>query len=136
MQCSHGTPCGHIEDANREMEKEFVYKVTLSKIYGLTAGMIADLGPPDKCCPNTRYPGGPQMCLYRIERVEAWVAANKDRIEASRKSRALLAEKLTEFHMRQRDQREYRTFADEEIQELERKAQADRKRYAADDWPL
>lgn len=68
--------------------KEYVYKSTLSRVYGLTPGLIEELGAPDESCDNPHYQSGPSASLYRIERVEAWIDANKERVERARATRA------------------------------------------------
>ncbi|MCZ7547400.1 MAG: hypothetical protein M5R40_29525 [Anaerolineae bacterium] len=68
-------------------EKEFVYKTTLRKVYGLTDAMIADLSAPDALVPNPHYRDGPPAMLYRIARVEAWIEAHAAEVEAARDQR-------------------------------------------------
>ncbi len=68
--------------------KEYIYKSTLSKEYGLTPSMIRELGDPDEYVDNPYYRSGPEACLYRIDRVQAWVFANQWRLEKAKKSRA------------------------------------------------
>ena len=74
--------------------KRYVYKATLNKVYGLTPGMIAELDPPDKTCENPHYAYGPEACLYLIERVEAWIEANKERVEKARADRGRRSEAM------------------------------------------
>lgn len=80
-------------------EREFVYKSTLSREYGLTPSMIEELGPPDDYCENPYYPRTGVAYLYSVERVEAWIGANVERVEkarASREKRSATANKLRE----------------------------------------
>jgi hypothetical protein len=69
-------------------EKEYVYKSTVAKVYGLTPSMIDELGGPDEVCENPHYRNGPLASLYRVERVEAWVEQNRERVEKAKERRA------------------------------------------------
>jgi hypothetical protein len=68
-------------------EKQFVYKSTLTSTYGLTPIMVAELGEPDKVCENPHWKSGPSASLYCVDRVETWVAANKERLQRAKESR-------------------------------------------------
>jgi hypothetical protein len=96
---SRRSPCGSVdwsieklwflfrpdEDAtegdDEEDERQYVYKSTVMREYGLTPSMVEELGPPDDYCENPHYRSGPEASLYRVERVEQWVEANKERVE-------------------------------------------------------
>lgn len=69
-------------------EKLYVYQSTLSKEYGLTPSMIAELGAPDMECQNPRFRSGWPGRLYLIARVEEYVARNKGRVEEAKERRA------------------------------------------------
>ena len=90
-------------------EKPFVYKTTLSKEYGLTPSMIAELGSPDEYCKNPHYKSGPMASLYRIDRVKAFIAANVERVEAAKASRVKRSAALLAFHERRRVEERRRT---------------------------
>src|SRR5690349_1630057 len=75
------------DSAPTSREKQFVYKSTLSKGYGLTPAMIEELGEPDKLCDNPHWSSGPPASLYRVKRVEAWIEGNEERVERARASR-------------------------------------------------
>jgi hypothetical protein len=57
----------------KEAEKYF-YKTTIANTYGMTPKMIAELGDPDKLVENPHYKSGPPAGLYKVKRVEAWLA--------------------------------------------------------------
>jgi hypothetical protein len=77
---------GHTLVRNTKMRR-YVYKTTLSKVYGLTPAMIGELGRCDKTCDNPHYISGPPASLYDIDRVEAWIEKNQDRVNRVRESR-------------------------------------------------
>ncbi len=83
-------------------EKRYVYKSTLSKVYGLTPRMIYELGEPDETCDNPYYQNGAPASLYLIERVESWVEANKERVAKARESRARRSAATKEAHARRK----------------------------------
>lgn len=87
------------------MEKKFVYKATLSKVYCLTPSMIQELGEPDKYCVNLNYRSGPSASLYLIERVEAWIEAIKERVDRARASRAKRSSAMKAVHDLKRAER-------------------------------
>lgn len=70
-----------------DFQKEYVYKSTLRDVYGLTPAMIRELGDPDKLTKNPHWKSGPLASLYLIERVEAWIDANIERVEQAREKR-------------------------------------------------
>jgi hypothetical protein len=76
----------------RAPEERYVYKSTVSKVYGLPPKMIEEIGEPDKYCDNPHDPSGPPASLYRVKRVEAWIDANKERVEKAREHRAKRSE--------------------------------------------
>jgi hypothetical protein len=97
-----------------DAEPEYVYTSTVRKKYGLTPGMIDELGPPDRIVENPHYSRG-DAYLYRVERVEAWVAQNPDRLEkarAQRVNRSAAAKKAHERRqqdkLRQQDEEQRR----------------------------
>src|SRR4051812_37686671 len=63
------------------MKKLYVYRSTVSEVYGLTPSMIDELGTPDRECDNPYYKSGPPANLYLIARVEQWVEENRERVE-------------------------------------------------------
>jgi hypothetical protein len=85
--------------------REYVYKSTLRKVYGLTPRMIAECGPADKTRENPYYRNGPDASLYLIERVEAWIEANKERVEKARASRGKRSEAMKTVHDKKRAER-------------------------------
>ena len=44
------------------------------------------MGEPEKFSDNPHWSSGPPASLYSVKRVEAWVEANKERVEAARDS--------------------------------------------------
>lgn len=76
---------------------EYVYKVTLKAVYGLTDKLIRDLGEPDRTVPNPHYRSGPPASLYKVERVERWIDEHSEEVDRAREqhiarsSRALAA---------------------------------------------
>src|SRR5262249_25946007 len=72
-----------------QTEKRYVYKSTIRTEYGLTPSMIRELGPPDEYVENPHYRSAPEASLYLLERVEAWIAKNPDRLEKAKASRAV-----------------------------------------------
>ena len=77
---------------------DYITKSTVKGDYGLTDSMIKELGEPDKIKPNPHYrSAGAPMQLYLRERVEKWVAENRDRIEKVLKRRKPKAEKVEEL---------------------------------------
>lgn len=88
------------------VRQRYVYKTTLSKVYGLTPSMIEELGEPDKTCDNPHWKTGPYFAsLYLIERVEAWVEANRERVEKARTSRANRSSAMKAVHDQKRTER-------------------------------
>lgn len=85
MLVRHAT---NTEQERKRSEKLYVYKTTLSKVYGLTPRMIEELEPPDDYCVNPHYKSGPPANLFLIERVEAWIDEHEDEVEKARASRA------------------------------------------------
>lgn len=80
----------------------YVYKTTLSKVYGLTPSMIGELGKPDKLCVNRYYRSGPSASLYLLERVEAWIEDHKERVEKARSSHAARSNAMKAVHDQKR----------------------------------
>ncbi|MEI7776626.1 MAG: hypothetical protein WCK17_17845 [Verrucomicrobiota bacterium] len=78
---------GHILVRNTTMQS-YVYKSTLRKKYGLTPSMIEELGEPDKRVPNQNYRSGPRASLYKVERVEAWIEKNLERIKKNLRAKS------------------------------------------------
>jgi hypothetical protein len=87
-------------------EKEFVYKSTVMKEYGLTPKMVDELGSPDFYCENPHYRCAPEASCYAISRIEAWVAENKDRVEAAKLSRIKRSAAARAAHERKRAEEE------------------------------
>jgi hypothetical protein len=71
-----------------ERPKTHLYESTVRKEYGLTPAMIEELGEPDRFATNPHYKSGPSARLYLISRVEAWVEANRQRVEEAKEKRA------------------------------------------------
>jgi hypothetical protein len=86
-------------------EKTYVYKKTLTKTYGLTPNMIAELGEPDEYDENPHYSRGPEAKLYLVKRVETWVEANKDRVEKAKANRVRRSEAILAARERKRLER-------------------------------
>lgn len=87
-----------------EQQPEYVYTSTVRRKYGLTPKMIAELGPPDDIVENPHYRRG-DACLYRVDRVVAWVARNSDRVEKAlpqRVNRSAAAKKAHEHKQQER----------------------------------
>ncbi len=84
--------------ANTKFDKQYVYKSTLSKVYGLTPSMIEELGPPDTVIENPYYPSVREANLYLIARVEDWISENKERVEKARVSRAKRSASAKKYH--------------------------------------
>ncbi len=70
--------------SDQSEKKEFVPAAMLGTLYGLTRKMVDDLGEPDMVRPH----GGQFARLYRVERVEAWVAANLEWIDRANAAQA------------------------------------------------
>jgi hypothetical protein len=87
------------------MDRKYVYKTTLSKVYRMTPSMIEELGEPDKYCVNLNYRSGPAASLYLIERVEAWIEDNKERVDKARASRAKRSSAMKAVHDQKRAER-------------------------------
>lgn len=73
---------------NEERPKTHIYESTVRKEYGLTRKMIEELGPPDEYVVNPHYKSGPPARLYLVSRVEAFVAANPERVQEAKANRA------------------------------------------------
>lgn len=74
-------------------DKKYVYKSTLRDVYGLTAGMIAQLGEPDLRVKNPHH-RSTSAYLYLIERVERWIEEHQvevDKVKAARPTRSARA---------------------------------------------
>ncbi len=69
---------------------DLVYKTTLKTMYGLTDGMIRQLGDPDRTVPNP-HSRRQTSSLYNRQRVEEWIDAHKELIERSQASRERMA---------------------------------------------
>lgn len=88
------------------MKKKYVYKSTLSKVYALTPSMIEELGEPDELCDNPHWKSGPYYAsLYLIERVEAWIEANQERVEKAKATRAKRSAAMKVVHDKKRAER-------------------------------
>jgi hypothetical protein len=88
--------------------------------------MIQELGPPDKCCENPHWKGGPPVSLYLVGRVEAWVAANRERLEKAEAGRANRSAAMKAVHEKKRVERR-------KIEEEDRKKYQECLR-KADEW--
>lgn len=87
-------------------EKHYVYKTTLRKVYGMTPKMIEELGEADKYVTNPNWKTGPyEASLYLIERVEAWVEENQDRLVKAKASRAIRSAAMKAVHKEKQEQR-------------------------------
>jgi hypothetical protein len=84
------------------VEKQFVYESTLRRVYGLTPNMVQELYPPDLYRDNPRYTSGPLASPYRLDRVEAWVERNQERLHRARLSRARHSAAAKAAHDRKR----------------------------------
>lgn len=85
---------------------KYVYKSTLSRVYGMTPSMIRELGQPDKTCENPHWKSGPyEASLYLLERVEAWVEENQGRLETARQSRANRSAAMKAVHQKKQTER-------------------------------
>jgi hypothetical protein len=85
---------------------KYVYKSTLSQVYGMTPSMIQELGEPDKTRDNPHWKTGPfEASLYLLERVEAWVERNQERLEKARQSRARRSAAMKAVHQRRQAER-------------------------------
>jgi hypothetical protein len=103
--------------------KEYVYKSTLRSEYGLTPSMIDELGEPDEFVENSHYKSGPAASLYRIDRVEAWLAANQERVEKAGESRVRRSAAAKKRH----DEKRAKELA-------ERRREAALRREQAEEW--
>lgn len=91
------------------MEKRYVYKSTLTKVYGMTPSMIEELGEPDMTCENPNWKTGPyEASLYLIERVEAWAENNRERLEKARQSRQKRSAAMRAAHQRKQAEKQRR----------------------------
>ena len=63
--------------------RKLIYRSTIKREYGLTDAMIEELGPPDKSVVNPHYHTAAKSQLYLRERVERWVEANRERVDAA-----------------------------------------------------
>lgn len=91
------------------MEKRYVYKSTLRKVYGMTPSMIEELGEPDMTCENPNWKTGPyEASLYLIERVEAWAENNRERLEKARQSRQKRSAAMRAAHQRKQAEKQRR----------------------------
>ena len=88
-----------------QQEKKYVYKATLGKTYGLTPSMISELGAPDEYCDNPHYRSGWPASLYLVERVEAWVRDNTERLAKAKEQRARRSVSLKAAKERNRAER-------------------------------
>jgi hypothetical protein len=89
----------------RERKNLYVFKYELRTKYGLTPAMIAELGEPDELRPNPHYRSGPPANLFLIERVEAWVRNNQERVTKAKEQRAKRAEAAVVTRERKRAER-------------------------------
>lgn len=85
--------------------KEYVYKSTLRSEFGLTPSMIEELGEPDEYVENPYYSTAPMAMLYRIDRVETWLAVNRWRVEKAKESRARRSAAMKKIHEDKRAER-------------------------------
>lgn len=76
-------------------DRQYCYKTTLTKTYGLTASMIWRLGEPDRTVPNPHYRSAPPASLYLIERVERWIEANQAEVDRARQDREHRSRRMT-----------------------------------------
>jgi hypothetical protein len=87
-------------------KKRYVYRTTLGKVYGLTPAMIQGLGEPDRYCENPHWKSGPYPAsLFAIERVEAWIETNKERVEKARRSHSSRSAAARHVHDKKRAER-------------------------------
>lgn len=112
-----------------ERPKEFGYKATLRKQYGLTPSMIDELGEPDEYVENPYYATAPMATLYRIDRVKAFLAQNRDRIEQAKESRVKRSEAAKKV---QEQKRAERLFQEEEERTAEDRKFAEWRRQASE----
>lgn len=90
---------------NQTKPKEYVYKSTLRSEYGLTPSMVEELGQPDEYVENPYYSSAPMAMLYRIDRVETWLAKNRNRIEKAKESRTRRSAAMKKIHDEKRADR-------------------------------
>ena len=95
---------GHTLVRNTKLLR-YVYKTTLNKTYGMSPSMIEELGKPDKYRTNPHYQSGPDACLYLIERVEAWVESNQERLKMAQDSRPNRSAAMEGVHAKKRAER-------------------------------
>lgn len=65
-----------------EFFDDFIHKGGLRERYGLTKSLVDRLGPPDETRHN-RHNRANRIQLYRRARVEQWIVANLDLVEAA-----------------------------------------------------
>lgn len=114
----------------RTEKKNLIYKSTVMRDYGLTPSMVDELGPPDDYCDNPYYAGGATASLYKVERVEKWVAENEERLEKAKANRATRS--ATAAVRREARLADERKLAEKEAEDRRRKAAEDRRR--AREW--
>ncbi len=94
-----------VRDTNRLTRVEmarYYYKAQLRRECGLTPAMVEDLGPPDRDRVNPFNAHGRPARLYRVDRVEAWVNQNKERVEKAKRDRVKRSEAARQAHKRKR----------------------------------
>lgn len=86
-------------DTVTKLRKQFVYKTTLTRTYGFTPKLIAELGAPDLTVTNKHYRHGPPAQLFAIVRVEAFAEKHKEelaRLAAGRQKRQAASKKAVD----------------------------------------
>lgn len=83
----------------------YVYETTLRMTYGMTPSMIQELGEPDKVVTNPHFQSAAPGCLYLVDRVEAWVDENQERIKKARESRSRRSAAMKGVHRKKRAER-------------------------------
>ncbi|NDJ20948.1 hypothetical protein GS682_04670 [Nostoc sp. B(2019)] len=71
-------PLYHEDDCKWNPKDGWITKFQLQKTYLLSRGWIKQLGEPDKCLENPRYPNAPSIKLYSRKRVEQFLANNAE----------------------------------------------------------
>jgi hypothetical protein len=88
----------------RTTTPRYVYKTTLKTVYGLTDGLIAKLGEPDKRVPNPHYrKAGAPSALYLVERVEQFIDTHAAELAHVRALRAKRSAAMTAVMQRRRE---------------------------------
>jgi hypothetical protein len=66
---------------------------------------VSELGEPDKYCTNPHYRSGCPASLYLIERVEAWIEENQERVAKAKVNRLKRSAAMTAVQAKKRAER-------------------------------